>query len=315
MPLTINSNSAAASASFYMSKNNSALQKSINRLSSGSKIVHPNDDAGGLAVSMKLESMVTRLNGADKNIQNAVSFLEVQDGVLASTGKIVSRMIELKGLSQDVMKNSSDNDNYNREFKNLQVQLYDMSNLTFNGVSMFANFTSEGTAAVFDDMEQKLNEDNTMSIYVSSEGNIGPKVSINKSLLLSALTIDATDMTSSTWIATENTNADDVWSFASSTYANSFDLDEISVGVFTQALENIATLRADNGGTMSRLDFASDNVTLQSKNFSAANGRIVDVDIASESTNLAKYNILAQASASMIAQANSSMDMALMLLR
>jgi flagellin len=106
-----------------------------------------------------------------------------------------------------------------------------------------------------------------------------------------------------------------VWSFASSTYANSFDLDEISVGVFTQALENIATLRADNGGTMSRLDFASDNVTLQSKNFSAANGRIVDVDIASESTNLAKYNILAQASASMIAQANSSMDMALMLLR
>ncbi|MDA8824250.1 flagellin, partial [Opitutales bacterium] len=261
MPLTINSNSAASSASFYMSKNNSALQKSINRLSSGSKIVHPNDDAGGLAVSMKLESMVTRLNGADKNIQNAVSFLEVQDGVLASTGKIVSRMIELKGLSQDVMKNSSDNDNYNREFKNLQVQLYDMSNLTFNGVSMFANFTSEGTAAVFDDMEQKLNEDNTMSIYVSSEGNIGPKVSINKSLLLSALTIDATDMTSSTWIATENTNNDDAWSFASQTYAVAISLGAISVGVFTQALENIATLRADNGGTMSRLEFASDNVT------------------------------------------------------
>ena len=139
MPLTINSNSAAASASFYMSKNNSALQKSINRLSSGSKIVHPNDDAGGLAVSMKLESMVTRLNGAEKNIQNAVSFLEVQDGVLSSAGKIVSRMIELKGLSQDVLKNSSDNDNYNREFRNLQVQLYEMSNLTFNGVSMFAN--------------------------------------------------------------------------------------------------------------------------------------------------------------------------------
>jgi len=315
MPLTINSNSAASSASFYMSKNNSALQKSINRLSSGSKIVHPNDDAGGLAVSMKLESMVTRLNGADKNIQNAVSFLEVQDGVLASTGKIVSRMIELKGLSQDVMKNSSDNDNYNREFKNLQVQLYDMSNLTFNGVSMFANFTSEGTAAVFDDMEQKLNEDNTMSIYVSSEGNIGPKVSINKSLLLSALTIDATDMTSSTWIATENSNNDDVWSFASQTYSAAISLGAISVGVFTQALENIATLRADNGGTMSRLEFASDNVTLQSKNFTAANGRIVDVDIASESTNLAKYNILSQASASMIAQANSSMDMALMLLR
>jgi flagellin len=316
MPLTINSNSAAASASFYMSKNNSALQKSINRLSSGSKIVHPNDDAGGLAVSMKLESMVTRLDGAEKNIQNAVSFLEVQDGVLAGTGKIVSRMIELKGLSQDVLKNSSDNDNYNREFRNLQVQLYDMSHLTFNGVSMFANRNSEDTQdAVFNDMTQNLTLDNTMSIYVSSEGNIGPKVSINKALLLSALTINAQDKTSVAWTDNENTNNNDIWSFASDSYDNAFNLEDISVGVFTQALENIATLRADNGGTMSRLQYASDNVTLQGKNFRAANGRIVDVDIASESTNLAKYNILAQASASMIAQANSSMDMALMLLR
>ena len=71
------------------------------------------------------------------------------------------------------------------------------------------------------------------------------------------------------------------------------DLQEISVGVFTKALENLATLRADNGGTMSRLQYASDNATLQAKNFAAANGRIVDVDIAAESTNLAKYNILA----------------------
>ena len=315
MPLTINSNPAAASASFHMSKNNYALQKSINRLSSGSKIVHPNDDAGGLAVSMKLESMVTRLSGAEKNIQNAISFLEVQDGVLANAGKIVNRMIELKGLSQDVLKNSSDNDNYNREFRNLQVQLYDMSNLTFNGVSMFANVTSEGTSAVFNSMEQKLNEDNTMSIYVSSEGNIGPKVSINKALLLSALTINAQDMSSETWTDTENGDNDNVWSFASDSYSKSFNLSDISVGVFTQALENIATLRADNGGTLSRLNFASDNVTLQEKNFTAANGRIVDVDIAKESTTLAKYNILAQASASMLAQANSSMDMALMLLR
>ena len=82
-----------------------------------------------------------------------------------------------------------------------------------------------------------------------------------------------------------------------------------------KALENLATLRADNGGTMSRLQYASDNATLQAKNFAAANGRIVDVDIAAESTNLAKYQILSQASASMIAQANSSMDIALMLLR
>ena len=327
MPITVNSNPAAAAANFYMSKNNSALQKSINRLSSGSKIVHPNDDAGGLAVSMKLESAVVRLQGAEKNIQNGISFLEVQDGVLANASKIMNRMIELKGLSQDVLKNSSDNDNYNREFRNLQVQLYEMSNLTFNGVSMFADVANDSTPAIFNDMAQDLGRDNTMSIYVSSDGSSGPKVSINKALLLAALTMTPADLnqdlptTFNIWnvvkdkvTATDRAN-DGRYTFASTTYSGAMDLQEISVGVFTQALENLATLRADNGGTMSRLQYASDNATLQAKNFAAANGRIVDVDIAAESTNLAKYNILAQASASMIAQANSSMDIALMLLR
>ena len=76
-------------------------------MSSGSRIVQPVDDAGGLAVSMKLESSIF-LAGAQKNIQNAQSFLEVQDGILSSAGKILNRMVELKGLSEDVMKNDSD---------------------------------------------------------------------------------------------------------------------------------------------------------------------------------------------------------------
>jgi flagellin len=299
-----------------MSKNNYALQKSINRVSSGSKIVHPNDDAGGLAVSMKLESAVVRLKGAEKNIQNGISFLEVQDGVLANASKVMNRMIELKGLSQDVLKNSSDNDNYNREFRNLQVQLYEMSHLTFNGVSMFANRNSEDTQdAIFDDMSQNLGLDNTMSIYVSSDGTSGPTVSINKALLLSALSVDAGNLGNGITHTAGVAGANDDMTFASETYAGGINLQDISVGVFTQALENLATLRADNGGTMSRLQYASDNAQLQTKNFAAANGRIVDVDIAAESTNLAKYQILSQASASMIAQANSSMDIALMLLR
>ena len=75
MPITVNSNPAATAASFYLSKNNYAMQRSINRLSSGSRIVQPNDDAGGLAVSMKLESTITRLKGAEKNIQNGISTL------------------------------------------------------------------------------------------------------------------------------------------------------------------------------------------------------------------------------------------------
>ena len=138
MPLSINTNSAASSASYYLSKNNAALQKSLTRLSSGSRITQPADDAGGLAVSMKLSVTINRLTGVEKNIDNAISFLQVQDGVLDSAGKILDRMAELKALSQDVLKNESDIANYNAEFRNLQVQLYQMSETTFNGVSLFS---------------------------------------------------------------------------------------------------------------------------------------------------------------------------------
>jgi flagellin len=113
MPLNINTNTAASSASYFLSKNNAALQKSLTRLSSGSRITEPADDAGGLAVSMKLSGTINRLTGVEKNIDNAISFLQVQDGILDSAGQILDRMAELKALSQDVLKNSSDIANYN----------------------------------------------------------------------------------------------------------------------------------------------------------------------------------------------------------
>ena len=96
---------------------------------------------------------------------------------------------------------------------------------------------------------------------------------------------------------------------------STINLSDLSVGVFTQAVQNLATLRADNGASMSRLRFASDEMARQQSNLEAANGRIIDVDIAAESTRLAKYNVLVQASASMLAQANTQPEIALMLLR
>ena len=318
MPVTINTNSAAAAASYNLSKNQSALQKSLTRLSSGSRIVQPVDDAGGLAVAMKMESAIVRLSGAQKNVQNATSFLEVQDGVLNAAGKIVNRMIELKGLSDDVMKNASDIENYNREFKDLQMQIYDMASLKFNGVSMFASTSTDtGTDAVFND----INQDSTVSIYVSADGTSGPTVSVNKALLLSALTIDTANLGTGTAYdnsfngAFGNTAGDTEISFVAEDSSRTINITDISVGVFTQALENIATLRADNGASMSRLRFAGQEMAAQETNMIAAKGRVTDVDIAAESTQLAKYNVLVQASASMLAQANTSADVALMLLR
>ena len=315
MSININTNIAAARASFQLSKNNAALQKSLNRLSSGNRIVNPADDAGGLAVALKLKGSISRIEGVEKNISNAKSFLQVQDGVLSSAGKIVDRMAELKSLSQDVLKNSSDIESYNTEFRNLQVQLFQMSETKFNGVSLFA-----GVGTTFGAGSAK---DETVSIFTSASGESGAKVSINKSMLLSALTIDAGSTNLDAVSFSTGTNrhtgtgavgTNDVFSFAASLGSVAFNLDAVSVAVFTQALENIATLRAENGASTSRLDFALESAGQRRTNLEAAHGRIIDVDIATESTNLAKHNILVQASASMLAQANQSSSIALMLL-
>jgi len=312
MSLTINTNYAAVKAGFNLARNSNSLQESINRLSSGQRINRPSDDSGGLAVSMKLRSSINRLNGANNNIQNGISFLEVQDGILEAAGRIVDRMIELKGMSQDVMKNSFDNATYENEFRDLQVQIHAMSQQSFNGVSLFSQYSSEtnNAEAVFNNTSL----DNTVSVFVSSDGSTGAKVSLNKATLLSALTVNASTLAAVKFSdgATANNG---VFSFAAADSSDAIGLGDVSVAVFNQALENIAALRSQNGGTMSRLNFASDNITKQSANMEAAYGRIMDVDIAAESTRLAKYNVLVQSSAAMLAQANSSSDVVLMLLR
>jgi flagellin len=311
MPLNINTNAAAANASYYLSKNNAALQKSLNRLSSGSRITKPSDDAGGLAVSMKLQGTINRLSGVEKNIGNAISFLQVQDGILENAAGILDRMAELKALSQDVLKNSSDIANYDSEFATLQVQLFQMSSSTFNGVSLFGRYDNAGTAAVFQSTS------NTVSIYTSARGESGSAVQINKSTLLSALTLKSNTLSVAAWSDSGNSGtagSSGTFSFAASISTTAMTLSKVSVGVFNQALQNLATLRAENGGSVSRLQFAQESAAQQRTNLEAAKGRIVDVDIATESTTLAKYNILVQASASMLAQANSTPNVALMLL-
>ena len=323
MPLNITTNSAAASASYYLGKNQSALQKSMTRLASGKKIIAPYDDPGSLSVSMKLEASINRLGGAQNNIRNGISFLEVQDGLLAFGGRILDRMAELKGLSsQDPMKSSLDQASYNDEFKDLQVQLHEMSRQTFNGVSLFAQFATDNATGLVNSTAVQFRgtnaQDNTLTIFTSSDGNNGSKVSLSKSALLSALTINAGTLQASVYSNTNSSNgvnAAAVYTFASETVEQTMDLDQISVGVFTKALENIASLRAENGGTMSRLSYSEEMISQMKSNMKAALGRIVDVDIAEESTNMAKYNVLTQASAAMLAQANSTTDIALMLLR
>ena len=327
MPLTVSNNSAVASASYYLDKNQKALQHSIKKLASGKRIIAPNEDPGTLSVVMKLNASVQRLKGAKNNVQNGISFVEVQDGILETVGRIVSRMAELKGMAtQDPMKSSQDIESYNNEFVDLQKQLRDINKSTFNGVSLFANYAGDKDTVDLT-KSTKFKDDNTLDnvieIYTSSEGSSGTKISLYRSALLSALTISSgasianAQVWSQGYTAASGSTAATYGLFADDAETNIISLGTtgLSMGVFEQAVANIAYLRAQASGGMSRLNFAADSLSSMETNMRAAIGRIEDVDIAEESANLAKFSILTQAAAAMVAQANTTNDVALMLLR
>ncbi|MFP6854266.1 MAG: flagellin, partial [Opitutales bacterium] len=184
MTLTINTNPAAITAAYNLGQNNKKLQKSLARLSSGSRITTPSDDAGGLAVSMKLNASINRTKAAINNVQNAKSFAEVQDGGLQAAARIVDRMAELKALSLDVLKSPTDISNYDTEFQALRVQLWDVGQEKFNGVNLFSS------SADFADPSTKTLDTDYIQVLTSEQGASGSKVSLNKSLLASAVTVD-----------------------------------------------------------------------------------------------------------------------------
>ena len=300
--ISLNTNIVANQASRSLSLNNSSLQKSLQRLSSGSRIASPADDAGGLAVSMRLDAQVNRTQGAINNVNNALSFVQVQDGALSTIGSIVDRMSELRAFADDVTKNSSDNANYNTEFQQLRQQLNNIVSEQFNGISLFSG-AADATFGT------DLGSNEQLVVYASEAGTGGSTISLGKLALGSALNVRG--------ISGTETNLTSSYSDGTSLAAastNNISLTSFSVAELTQALENIATMRASNGALGSRLGFAADQLSVSKTNVEAAKARIFDVDVATEATRLARSQILVQSSASMLAQANAASGLVLSLL-
>ena len=324
MPIVVNSNSSATTASFNLSRANDALRKSLGRLSSGNRINNPADDAGGLAVAYKLNSKVGRTSAIMQNTQNALSYLQVQDSGLQTAGKIVDRMAELRVMSQDITKNTQDIENYSKEFVELQSQLNQVSKEKFNGISLFASETASAVDGILNKVEDtdtaaekygELTYDTfsrtllTHDSGVSTSGSIKLNV-VNFQFMLSIGTttsggsgMDLGNIHAGTAGGTEVNAAG---------YLN--DITEVNVSQFTDIIERIADMRAENGAEQNRVLNTMDLLQTNLTNLEAAHGRIMDTDIALESTRFAKHNILVQASAAMTAQANQLTNVALQLI-
>jgi flagellin len=262
--ISINTNTASTAAAYNLSNTNTNLQRSLSRLSSGSRIISSSDDAGGLAVSMKMGAAIRRTDATSSNVGNAISFLQTQDGVLKNMDKILNRLSELATLALDVTKTSDDTTLYDTEAQELVTALGDLEGETFNGIALL-----DGTS---------------LTVNTSENG-------------AQSVAIDAADVSAISGITIE---------LASGAAA--------AVTAITDAIEALATVRAANGSQQSRLSFAADMLAVNKQNLEAANSRIVDVDVASESSQLARFNILQQAGTAMLAQANQSTQSILRLL-
>jgi len=323
MPIVVNSNASATQASFNLSRANDSLRKSLARLSSGNRINSPADDAGGLAVAYKLNSKLNRTEAVIQNSQNALSYLQVQDASLQTVGKVLDRMAELRTMAADITKNSGDIENYTKEFMELQSQLNQIHKETFNGISLFSRTSS---AAVTGELQKGEGtyldaSGNTVTFSTFSRelithpdgqtasGSISLNV-VNLQFVLSIGALSANGTTGAGYdLGNVSTNAT---GGTTNGYIN--NILNVSVGQFTAAIEKLADVRAENGAEQNRIMNSIDLLQTNMTNLEAAHGRIMDADIALESTRFARHNVLVQASAAMTAQANQLTNVALQLL-
>jgi flagellin len=277
--MVINTNVQALQTANNLNTSSNALAKSLSRLSSGSKIIAPSDDAAGLAVSSRLESQLKRLDAAINNVVNAVSFTQTQDGFLKTIDKAFRRMSELAMFAQDSTKSASDLTLYSQEFVQLQDYVSQSVQQTFNSVKLFSDtplaVTIDSSGTTFDmapidlgkteytsslNIAQSLTNSGISNIARLSGGKIQltvtddeyAKMAKGGSLTLAGLTTATPTTGSAADISSLNGTFDITNAFkiagSNSTNLNIIELDGAAAGT---SVIGVAATWVSNGGTTS----------------------------------------------------------------
>lgn len=276
----IGTNIAALRASNANTSASMSLQTSMERLSTGKRINSAADDAAGLAISNSMTSQINGMNQGIRNANDGISMAQTAEGALDEVGNMLQRMRELTVQASNGTYSSGDLTNMQSEMTALKTQITSvLKNTQFNGQNLF-----DGTAGSAGDG----------SVTIQAGANASDTVTLD---LSSDLTTD-TDITTATAV--------DVTSLAG---------DGSELGQFDTAIQKVASTRAGLGAAQNALQSAVNNLTSDSTNLTDARSRIEDADFSAETTNLAKAQILTQASTAMLAQANQSQQSVLKLLQ
>ena len=275
MPLVINTNVSSLNAQKSLSNSQKTLQKSFERLSSGFRINSASDDAAGLAVSESLSSKVRSYSVAERNTNNAISMANTAEGGLSEISGIVVRMRELAVQAANGDLTSTDRGYLDTEFQSLKEEVTRLAETTeFNGVQLLGGTASSVSFQV------GINTTNNDTIAVEFGG-----------VSLSSLGLSGSSVAG-----------------AAATSASS------AISSIDTALSAVNTSRAKFGAATNRLEVAVSNTQTIRSNLAAATSAIRDVDVASETANLARSQVLLQAGTSVLAQANQSPSFALSLI-
>jgi flagellin len=271
---SINTNMAAITSANNLDNSTDELNNALAELSSGSKIVTPADNPAGLAESIGLNAEIGQTNAANDNVSNALSFSQTQDGYLQQIGSALDEISTLAVEAQDPTKSASQLSDYNQEFQALASYITSTAGAQFNGVSLFSGTDNSTNGG--------------LKVTIDGNGDTFTMVAVNLT-------------------ATAYTNATGS-NISTSTSATA------ALTAVTGAITALATDRANVGANEERLNFTSDELGVLSDNLTAANSTLTDVDVASESTKYAEYQILVQSGTAMLAQANQNPQSVLKLL-
>lgn len=274
--MIINHNASALFSSNRLGENNRNIQGNVERLSSGQRINRAGDDASGLAVSEKMRSQIRGLNQAERNTQNAISFIQTTEGYLNQTQDILHRVRELSVQSANGIYSAEDRMQIQVEVSQLVDEVNRIaSHAQFNGMNMLTgSFAEESVTGQVMQFQIGANIDQNERIYVGTmtAQSLGLQEAQGEDGIISISTV-------------ENSNA--------------------AIGVIDQALQQVNTQRANLGAYQNRFEFARQGISTASENLQASESLIRDADMASEMVDFVKNQILAQSSQAMLSQANN----------
>ena len=289
----INTNTAATLTANALTKNERAMSQAMERLSTGVRINSAGDDAAGLAISSRMTSQINGLNMAVRNANDAISLVQTADGALEVTN-MLQRMRELAVQGASGTMSATDNDALNVEFEALTAEIERVAdNTQWNGSNLL-NGASQFSFQV------GANASQTITLTV---GDFETEEASATSGIFEALADGAT--------SNDDNSGDDLDALDVDTASNA----GTAITRIDVALARVDSHRATLGATINRLEYAADNLANVSQNTSASRSRILDADYASETTELARTQIIQQAGTAMLSQANQQAQSVLALLK